>query len=107
MHIIKSNDPNTDPCGTPIFSKENTDCECTVCDISKKIQIGYPKIVANREKYNRRALVKLYSIFRDHSLLYASGLFLLLNNGNLKRIQIIFFSNFANFFCIFHLRQKT
>ena len=47
----------------------------TVCDISEKIQIGYAKIVANRGKYNRRALAKLYSSFCDHSVLYASGSF--------------------------------
>ena len=55
----------------------------TVCDISKKIQIGYAKIVANRGKYNRRALAKLYFTFCDHSILYASSLFPLLNNGDL------------------------
>ena len=70
----------------------------TVCDISKKIQIGYAKIVANRGKYNRRALAKLYSTFCDHSVLYASGLFPLLNNGNLKRIRINYFK-----FCKFLL----
>ena len=72
----------------------------TVCDISKNIQIGYAKIFANRGKYNRRALAKLYSTFCDHSVFHASGLFPLLNNG----FQI---SNFANLFCIFHLGQKT
>ena len=44
----------------------------TVCDISKKIQIGYAKIVANRGKYNRRGLAKLFSTFCDYSVLYAS-----------------------------------
>ena len=63
----------------------------TVCDISKKIQIGYAKIVANRGKYNRRALANLYSTFCDHSVLYTSGLFPLLKKGNLKRIRINYF----------------
>jgi len=38
--------------------------------ISKKIQIGYAKIFANRGKY-RRVLAKLCSNFCDHSVLYA------------------------------------
>ena len=70
----------------------------TVCDISKKIQIGYGKIVANRGKYNRRALAKLYSTFCDHSVLYASSLLPPLNNDNLKRIRINYFK-----FCKFLL----
>ena len=69
-----------------------------VCDISKKIQIGYAKIAANKGKYNRRALAKLNSTFCDHSVLYASGPFPLLNNGNLKRIRINYFK-----FCKFLL----
>ena len=70
----------------------------TVYDISKKIQIGYAKIVANRGKYNRRALSNLYSTFCDHSVLYASGLFPNLINGNLKSIRINYFK-----FCKFLL----
>ena len=47
----------------------------TVCDISKKIQIGYAKIVANRGKCNKRVRPKLYSNFCNHSVLFASRLF--------------------------------
>ena len=43
-------------------------------------------------------LAKLYSNFSDHSVLYASALFPLLNNGNLKRIRLNYFK-----FCKFLL----
>ena len=42
----------------------------TVCDISKKIQIGYAKIVANRGWYNRRALENLNYLKFYRFLLY-------------------------------------
>ena len=66
---------------TSITSNLSSLRQRTVCDISKKIQIGYAKIVANRGKYNRRTLAKLYSTLCDHSVLYASGFFPLLSSG--------------------------
>ena len=63
----------------------------TVSDINMKIKLGYAKIVANRGKYNKLALAKLYSTFCDHSILFASGIFLLLKKTELKRIRINYF----------------
>ena len=39
-------------------------------DIKQKLQIGYGKVVANRGRYSRRALARLYSTFYDHSVLF-------------------------------------
>ena len=69
--------------------------------IIKKIQTGCVKIVANRGKYNRRVVAKLYSSFCNHYVLCASDLFSLLNNGKLNRIWINYFK-----FCKFFLVRK-
>ena len=47
---------------------DNADCK-------KKIQLSYSKIVANRGRYNRKFLAKLYSVFTDHSVLFLSGIY--------------------------------
>ena len=65
--------------------------ENTIIELDLTAKYGF-------HKYNRRALAKLYSTFCDNSVFYASGLFPLLNNGNLKRIQINYFK-----FCKFLL----
>ena len=95
-------------CWLDIFTTNNLSSlsQCTVCDISKKIQIGYTKVVANRGKYNRRALAKLYSTLCDHSVLYASGLFPLLNNGNFNRIHLNYFKFCKYLLYLPHLDKK-
>jgi len=55
------------------------------------IQVGYAKIVANRCKYNRIALGKLYSAFSDHSVLYLSGLYSILKNNDFSDIWVAYF----------------
>jgi hypothetical protein len=57
----------------------------------KKIQMGYSKIVANREKYNRRALGRLCATFWDHFVLYLSGLYPLLKKDDVKQIWTFYF----------------
>jgi hypothetical protein len=63
----------------------------------KKIQIGYSKIVANRGRYNRKALGKLYSSFCDHSILFLSGFLPILKPKDLKSISTYYFK------CSWHL----
>ena len=65
--------------------------QCTVRDVQKKIQMGYSKIVANRGKYNRRALGRLYATFCDHSILYLSGLYPLLKKKDVNQIRTFYF----------------
>jgi len=62
-----------------------------VRDAKTKIQVGYSKIVANRGKYNRIALGKLYSTFSDHSVLYLSGLYPILRNKDFSDVQVAYF----------------
>ena len=65
--------------------------QCTVRDAQKKIQIGYSKIVANRGKYNRRALDRLHATFCDHSVLYLSGLYPLLKKNDVNQTWTFYF----------------
>ena len=62
-----------------------------VKDISDKLRVGCSKIVANRGHYRRRALIRLYSNFCDHSVLFCSGIRPLLLNSDLKRIRIDYY----------------
>ena len=65
--------------------------ECAVRDAKAKIQIGYSKIVANRGKYNRIALGKVYSTFSDHSVLYLSGLYTIFRIKDFSDIRVACF----------------
>jgi len=65
--------------------------ERAVWDARVKIQIGYSKIVANRGKYNRIALGKLYSTFSDHSVLYLSGLYPIFKKKDISDIRSSYF----------------
>ena len=69
-----------------------------VADSVRKIQFSYSKIVANRGKYNRRALGRLFSTFSDHSVLYFSGVHSVLKLKDLKKIKVTYFK-----FCKFLL----
>ena len=53
--------------------------------------MGYSKIVANRGKYNRRALGRLYATFCDQSVLYLSGLYPLLKKNDVNQIRTFYF----------------
>ena len=71
----------------------------TVADYKKKIQLSYSKIVANRGRYNRKSLAKLYSVFTDHSVLFLSGIYPIFH----KKISVQFvliISGFPVFYCI-------
>ena len=68
-------------------------------DVTEKLKIGYAKIVPNRGKYSRRALAKLHS---DHSVLFLSGMYSLLNKNHFRRIRI---GNFR--YCKFLLYLPT
>jgi len=56
-----------------------------------RLQIGYGKVVANRGRYSRRALARLYSTFCDHSVLFTSGIYPLLQKKQLKSIRVMYF----------------
>ena len=60
-------------------------------DVKEKLKIGYAKIVPNRGKYSRRALAKMYSTYCDHSVLFLSGMYSLLNKNDLRQIRIAYF----------------
>ena len=53
--------------------------------------MGYSKIVANRGKYNRRAMGRLYATFCDHSVLYLSGLYPLPKKNDANQIRTFYF----------------
>ena len=53
--------------------------------------MGYSKIVANRGKYNRGALGRLYATLCDHSVLCLSGLYPLLKKKDLNQIRTFYF----------------
>jgi hypothetical protein len=59
----------------------------TIRDIKNKLKLGYSKIVGNRGHFRRQALTKLYSSFCDHSVLFCSGVYMLLNKGDVKRAK--------------------
>ena len=58
--------------------------QSAVRDACTKIRCGYSKIVANRSKYNRKALVSLYSVFCDHAI---SGIYILLRKNDLSKLR--------------------
>ena len=62
-----------------------------VADSVRKIQFSYSKIAANRGKYNRRALGRLFSTFSDHSMLYFPGVHSILKLKDLKKIKVTCF----------------
>ena len=55
------------------------------------IHIGYSKIVANRGKYIRIALGKLYYTFSDNSVLYLSGLYPILRDKDSSDVPVAYF----------------
>ena len=57
-------------------------------DVKEKLKIGYTNIEPNRGKYSRQALAKMYSTYCDHSVLFLSGMYLLLNKNDLQQIRI-------------------
>ena len=63
----------------------------TVADCKKKIQLSYYKIVANRGRYNRKSLAKLYSVFTDHSVLFLSGIYPIFHKKNISSIRSYYF----------------
>ena len=71
----------------------------TAADCKKKIQLSYSKIFANRGRYNRKSLGKLYLVFTDHSVLFLSGIYPVFH----KKISVQFvliISSFPVFYCI-------
>ena len=53
--------------------------------------MDYSKIVANRGKYNRRVLGRLYATFCDHFVLYLSGLYPLRKKNDINQIWTFYF----------------
>jgi hypothetical protein len=60
-------------------------------EVKEKLKIGYVKIVPNHGKYSHRALAKMYSTYYDHSVLFLSGMYSLLNKNDLHQIRITYF----------------
>ena len=65
--------------------------EQAVANCKKKIQVSYSKIVANRGKYSRKTLAKLYSVFTDHSILFLSGVYPILGRKNTRSLRSYYF----------------
>ena len=62
-----------------------------ICDSKDKLKAGYGKIVANRGRFNRHGLAKLYCSFCDHAILSASGLYPLFTKHDLKQMKVNYF----------------
>ena len=62
-----------------------------VADCKKKIQLSYSKIVANRGRYNRKSLAKLYSVFTDHSVLFLSGIYPIFHQKDIRSVHSYYF----------------
>ena len=62
-----------------------------VADCKKKIQLSYFKIVANRGRYNRKSLAKLYSVFTDHSFFFLSGIYPIFHKKDISSIRSYYF----------------
>ena len=69
-------------------------------DTRDKLRIGYAKIAANRGRFSRRGLAKLYSSFCDHAVLSASGLYPIFTKIDLKQMGLIIFV-IVNSFCTY------
>ena len=61
-------------------------------DVTEELNTGHAKIVPNRGKYSRRALAKIHSTYCDHSVLFISGMFSLLN---LRQMCIAYIAKFC------------
>ena len=68
----------------------------TVADCKKKIQLSYSKIVANRGRYNRKSLAKLYSVLQIIRFCF----FLVFTLFFIKKISVQFVLIISVFYCI-------
>ena len=75
-------------------------------DTRYKLRICSAIIVANRGRFSRRELVKLYSSFCDHAILSTSGLYPIFTKIDLKQMRVNYF-RYCKFLVLYCIRLTT